>query len=95
HLLNFLVADKPQHPNHFTFIDLITNLGPIATIGILLKIVLICRKVKPCLERRLSILFSHYEMCTRESVEWLVQALETLNVALTTNFGSITLSLIH
>jgi hypothetical protein len=95
HLLNFLVADKPQHPNHFVFIDLITNLGPIATIGILLKIVLICHKIKPCLEKRLSILFGHYEMHTHESVEWLVQALETLNVALTTNFGSVNLSLVR
>jgi hypothetical protein len=95
HLLNFLIADKPQSPNHFMFIDLVTNLGPIATIGILLKIVLICRKVKPCLERRLSILFSHYEMSARETVEWLVQALETLNVALTTHFGSMNLSLVR
>ncbi len=95
HLLNFLVADRSQSPNHFMFIDLITNLGPIATIAILLKIVLICRKVRPCLERRLSILFSHYEMSAREAVEWLVQALETLNVALTTNFGSMNLSLVR
>jgi hypothetical protein len=91
HLLNFLIADKPQAPNHFVFIDLLTNLGPIATTGILLRLVLLCRKVKPCLERRLSILFSHYEMHQRDAVEWLVQALETLNVALTTNFGSINL----
>jgi hypothetical protein len=95
HLLNFLVADKPQCPNHYLFIDLVTNLGPIATIGILLRIMLICRKVKPCVERRLSILFNHYEMCAREAVEWLVQALESLNVALTTNFGSINLSLVQ
>ena len=95
HLLNFLVADKPQAPNHFVFVDLLTNLGSIATIGILLKIVLLCRKVKPCLERRLSILFSHYEMQTSMAVEWLVQALETLNVALTTNFGAINLSFIR
>jgi hypothetical protein len=92
HLLNFLIADKPQAPNHFVFIDLLTNLGPIVTIGILLRIVLLCRKVKPCLERRLSILFNHYEMQTCKTVEWLVQALETLNVALTTNFGAINLS---
>jgi len=95
HLLNFLVVDKPQSPNHFMFIDLITNLGPIATISILLKIVLICRKVRPCLERRLSVLFSHYEMSARETVEWLVQALENLNIALTTNFGSMNLSLVR
>ena len=95
HLLNFLIADKPQAPNHFVFIDLLTNLGPIVTIGILLKIVLLCRKVKPCLERRLSILFNHYEMQTCTTVEWLVQALETLNVALTTNFGAINLAFIR
>jgi hypothetical protein len=95
HLLNFLIADKPQTPNHFVFIDLLTNLGPIVTIGILLRIVLLCRKVKPCLERRLSILFSHYEMQTCKTVEWLVQALETLNVALTTNFGAINLSFVR
>lgn len=90
-LLNFLIADRPQHPNHFIFIDLTTNLGSIATTGVLLKIVLFCRKVKPYLERRISILFNHYESCSRDAVQWLIQALENLNLALTTNFGSINL----
>lgn len=94
-LLNFLVADQPQHPNHFVFIDLTTNVGPILTTGLLLRIVLLCRKVKPSLERRFSILFNHYEGYTRETVQWLVQALENLNVALTTNFGSVNLSFLR
>lgn len=94
-LLNFLIADNISRPNHFVFIDLITNLGPILTTNILLKIVLFCRKVKPALERRVSILFSHYEASARNVVEWLIYALENLNVALSTNFGSINVMLIH
>ncbi|GAB4365315.1 MAG: hypothetical protein Kow00121_01700 [Elainellaceae cyanobacterium] len=94
-LLNFLVADNPQQPNHFVFIDLITNLGPTVTVGLLLKIVLFCRKVKPHLERRFSMLFSHYEGYSREAVVWLIQALENLNLALTTNFGAVNLSFLR
>lgn len=94
-LLNFLVVDKPGNPNHFVFVDLITNLGPILTTGILLKIILLCRKVKPCLERRLSILFNHYETCTRDAVEWLVNILENINVALSIHFGSLDLAFIR
>lgn len=93
-LLNFLVAEGQRNPNHFLFIDLITNIGPTVTTGILLKVVLICRKVKPYLERRFSILFNHYESCTHDAVLWLVQALENLNVALVTNFGAVDLSFV-
>jgi hypothetical protein len=57
--------------------------------------VLLCRKVKPYLERRLSILFSHYEGYSRETVQWLVLALENVNVALSTNFGTVDLSFIR
>jgi hypothetical protein len=95
HLLSFLVADHPKHPSHFIFVDLLTNLGPTLTIGLLLKVVLLCRKVKPCLEKRFSILFDHYETYSRDTVQWLIQALENLNVALTTNFGSVNLSCVH
>lgn len=94
-LLNFLVADTPQQPSHFVFIDLITNLGPIVTTGLLLRIVLFCRRVKPYLERRFSILFNHYESHDREAVQWLVQALENMNLALTTNFGAVNLTLLR
>jgi hypothetical protein len=94
-ILNFLVVESPSRPNHYVFVDLITNLGPVLTTGILLKIILLCRKVKPALERRFSVLFSHYEGYTRDTVEWLVIALENMNVALSAHFGSVDLSLIR
>ncbi len=90
-LLNFLVVESPQQPNHATFVDLTGNLGITTTIGLLLKIVLICRKVKPYLEKQFSILFKHYETFTRDSVIWLVDSLENLNVAFSINFGGLSL----
>jgi len=94
-LFNFLIVESSHSPQHFVFIDLMTNLGPILTTGILLKIVLLCRKVKPVLERRFSVLFSHYEEYSRDAVQWLVIALENLNLALSANFGAIDLSFIR
>ena len=93
-LLNFLIVESPQNPNHFLFVDLISNLGPALATGLLLKIVLICRKVKPHLEKRFSILFNHYETCQHSAVRWLVQAMEHLNLALSTNFSTLDLSFI-
>ncbi|MBF2048911.1 MAG: hypothetical protein EDM05_049900 [Leptolyngbya sp. IPPAS B-1204] len=90
-LLNFLVVENSQCPNHAIFVDLTGNLGITATIGLLLKIVLICRKVKPYLEKQFAILFKHYETCTRDSVTWLIDSLENLNVAFSINFGSLSL----
>ena len=95
HLLNFLVVESPQRPNHFVFVDLITNLGATLTTGLLLKIVLLCRKVKPYLEKRFSILFNHYESVTRDGVPWLVTSLENLNVAFSVHFGSADLSCLN
>lgn len=94
-LFNFLVVEGSQTPNHFIFIDLLNNIGPIRTTGILLKIVLLCRKVKPVLERRFSVLFAHYEEYTHEAVRWLIMALENLNLALSAHFGTIDLSFIR
>ncbi|MBD2040958.1 hypothetical protein [Microcoleus sp. FACHB-672] len=94
-LLNFLVVETPQRPNHFVLIDLISNIGPTLTTGLLLKIVLLCRKVKPYLEKRFAILFNHYESSTRDSVHWLVKGLENVNIALSTNFGAVDLSFIR
>ncbi|MGA9382105.1 MAG: hypothetical protein WBV73_25375 [Phormidium sp.] len=92
-LFNFLV-ESPSHPNYYLFIDLLSNLGPRKTIGLLLKIALISQKVKPQLEKRFSILFSYYESQTVEDLRWLVQSLENLNVALVTNFGAVDVSFI-
>jgi hypothetical protein len=89
HVLNHLVIESPQNPQHFVFIDMISNLGSVFTTGLLLKIVLICHKVKPLLESRLSILFNHYESSQCKGVPWLVKSLETWNVAGAIHFGKI------
>ncbi len=90
-LLNFLVVDNSS-PEHFTFVDLVSNQGTTITTALLLKVVLICRKVKPYLEKRLAILFNHYEHADTSCIQWLVRALEKLNIALSIYFGNIDLS---
>jgi hypothetical protein len=92
HLLNFLVVESPQRPNHYVFVDLVTNLGATPTIMLLLKITLLCHQVKPSLEKRFAILFSHYESSTEDGVPWLVQSMENIHVALSTHFGGLDLS---
>jgi len=94
-LLGFLTVENPQNPQHFVLVDLVSNLGPTLTTGLLLKIVLICRKVKPYLEKRFSILFNHYETFRQDTVVWLVEAMENLNVALSTNFSTVDLSFVN
>ncbi len=84
-LLNFLVVESPQQPHHFVFLDLSSNLGVTRSIGLLLKIVLVCRKVKIDLEKRFSILFNHYSTFAKDKVFWLVEALENLNIAFSLN----------
>lgn len=94
-LLNFLVVESYQNPSHYVFMDLITNLGATSTVGLLLKVVLICHKVKPHLEKRFSILFNHYESFTRQGVPWLVRALENIHIAFSVNYGNANLSFLR
>ncbi len=89
HLLNYLVLESSTKAQHFVFIDLINNLGAAATIGLLLKIVLVAPKTKPLLENRLSILFQHYESSRCKEVSWLVKSLEHWNVAESIHFGKL------
>ncbi|MBD2296160.1 hypothetical protein H6G06_22440 [Anabaena sphaerica FACHB-251] len=91
-LLNFLVVSSQASPQHSTFLDLISNQGSLPTIGLLLKVVLICHKVKPYLEKRFAILFNHYETATTNAIDWLVATLEQLNIAMSINFGELDLS---
>jgi hypothetical protein len=93
-LLNLLVVENSQNPRHYLFVDMITNLGATVVIGLLLKILLICRKIKPYLEKRFAILFNHYELSHQTSVHWLVEAMETMNLALSTNFSTLDLSVV-
>ncbi len=91
-LFNLLVVDPSAGRQHYVFLDLINNLGPVQTTGLLLRILLICQKVKPFLERRFSLLFNHYETTSSDTVEWLVTMFENINIALSLNFGSVDLS---
>ena len=91
-LMNFLVVENQKRPNHYVFVDLITNLGATRTVGLLLKLVLLYRKLKPYLEKRFSILFNHYESFAKEGVPWLVRSLENLHLAFIVYFGKADLS---
>ena len=93
-LFNFLVVENAQHPNHYVFYDLVYNLGPSRTMGLLLKLVLLSAKVKPDLENRFSILFNHYEGKAADEIMWFIKSLENLNVAFVVNFGNADLSLV-
>ena len=93
-VMNFLVIESRQKPKHFIFMDLLNNIGSTVTIGLLLKIVLICKKVRPYLERRFALLFGHYETQSRAATQWLVQCLEKVNLALATNFTRFNFSFI-
>jgi ribosomal protein S30 len=92
-LFKFLVVDSDRFPDCNFYLDSIGNLGETKTVGLLLKIVLLCSKVKPSLEKRFSILFNHYESSHREGVPWLIKSLENLQVAFSIHFGAVDLSL--
>ena len=93
-LFKFLIVNSQKNPEHYLFIDLITNLGETKVVGLLLKIVLLCNKIKPYLEKRFSILFSHYESFSKTGVPWLVKSLENLQIAFSIHFGAADLSLV-
>ena len=93
-LFNFLVVENPQHLSHYVFYDLVYNLGPSRTMALMLKIVLLSGKVKPELEKRLSILFNHYEGKASDEIMWFIKSLENLNVAFVVNFSKTDLSFV-
>ena len=94
-IFKFLVVDSKGNLSHERYLDLVNHLGEVKTIGLLLKLVLLCRKVKPYLEQRFSILFSHYEMVAEDQAPWLIKSLENLQVAFSVHFGQADFSLIQ
>ena len=94
-LFKFLVVDGKGNSSHERYLYLVERLGEVKTIGLLLKLVLLCRKVKPYLEQRFSILFSHYETVEEEQAPWLIKSLENLQVAFSVHFGQGDFSLIQ
>lgn len=88
HLLDCLVSSPQYSSNHLIFIDLINNIGATATIGLVMKILLLYNNLKSNLERRFSLLFRHYEH-VRDGVEWLINSLENFQIALSIHYGSV------
>ncbi len=86
-VLNFLVIESRKQPKHWIFMDLINNMGSTSTVSLLLKIVLVCKKVKPYLEKRFALLFNHYETQKQSMMRWLVHCFEKLNLAWCSQFG--------
>lgn len=99
-LLELIVANpNPEQPHkHGMFISLHGNLGATVTIGLLLKIVLLCqwlgRNAKDTLEsmkarvsRQFANLFRHYEHQAVHDAKWLIECLDNLMVAFTIHFG--------
>jgi hypothetical protein len=86
---------NPSHPgNHGMFVDLIGNLGATFTVGFLLKLVLLCRRVKANLEaikshvnKRFAMMFKHYETRSRSEIAWLIECLDNVMIAFTIHFG--------
>ncbi len=102
HLLDKLVASPQCLENHLVFVDLNSCFGATFTVGLLLKIVLLCRSVKTNIEalkahltRRFAIMFKHYETKVGGELQWLVECLENLSVALSIHFGQANLSYIN
>ena len=94
-LFKFLVVDGKSCSNHEHYLNLVNHLGEVRTIGLLLKLVLVCNKVKPYLEQRFPILFSHYETVAETEAFCLVKSLENLQVAFSVHFGEADFSLIQ
>lgn len=91
-LLRFLVVDKTQQNSHRQLIDLVMNLGTSTTVSLMIRMILICPKIKPELEERLAILFVNYESYSAEDVTWLIKFLENFLIACSLHFGKIDLS---
>ncbi len=94
-LFKFLVVESKSNTNHEHYLDLVNHLGEVRTIGLLLKLVLLCNRVKPYLEQRFSILFSNYESVAEDQAPWLIKSLENLQVAFSIHFGQADFSLIQ
>ncbi len=87
-LMDSLIATPQNVGSHLVYVDLINNVGATATIGLLLKILLLYSSLKSNVERRFALLYKHYEsMC--DGVKWLVESLENLQIAFSLHFGAV------
>ncbi|NER93082.1 MAG: hypothetical protein F6J86_04430 [Symploca sp. SIO1B1] len=101
HLISTLLAKPDLHDcksvknkNHLMFIDLNANLKPTFTVGLLLKLVLLCADtsdnlsiIRSCIARHFADMCRHYESIVPASTGWLIECLENLMIAFSVNFG--------
>ncbi len=84
-LLKMLVCNTLERPDIGQFKHLIKTVGHQALTAVLLKIVLFKRTVRSWFEDRFGILFHMWESSSLDSITWLVQSFEYMNVALALN----------
>ncbi len=84
-LLKMLVCNTLERPDVGQFKHLIKTVGHQALTAVLLKIVLFKRTVRSWFEDRFGILFHMWEQSSVDSIDWLVQSFEYMNVALALN----------
>ncbi len=82
-LLNNLVFDNSQPAKHLQLVNLTANLGITETVSLLMKLILLCPKLKPYLDKQLALLFEYYEGYPKEQVDWFVKLLETFLIVYT------------
>ena len=87
--LEFLVVENLKRPNNVNFQHLIKDVGHKITVGVLLKVVMFCKPVRPWFEERFGILFHLYEQTRKDEIVWLVKSLEHVNIALALNHKQI------
>jgi hypothetical protein len=89
-LVESLIASPYQVENHLMLVDLINNVGATMMTGLLLKLLLIYNNLKSAVEKRLSLLYKHYEP-VRDGTGWLVESLENIQLAFSIHYGSMQL----
>ena len=97
HLMDSFLAhpqDINRRNDHLMFVDLVGNIGPTFIVGLLLKLVLLCRRVeanvrslRDRISQRLAVLFEHYEQTDSHEVSWLLHCLDNLMIASAIHFG--------
>jgi len=101
-LLDAILAHPNHLENHLKFIDITQNVDVHVVVGMLLKIVLLCRNIQSSLEtvkshvsKKFAVMFKYYETQVRGKTNWLVKSLEYWLIALTVQFGRMDFSWVN
>lgn len=87
-LLDFLIVRNGPgiEKDYRMLIDLDGNVPTVMLVGLLLRILLVCRSAFTWLEQKLAVLFDIFMMNTKQQTEWLIRILEYVNVAICLNY---------